>query len=101
MVILDRSGLSSEVGCWGLYSVGYCSLSVVHTWPLQVGPGDRRLDKFGTWCIIKEKGSSQIGAALLRSGASVDGDKPCNTSTITDFPVLITQEVSLTCLFDE
>ena len=23
--------------CWGLYSVGYCSSSVVHTWPLQVG----------------------------------------------------------------
>ena len=80
--------------CWGLYSVGYCSSSVVHTWPLQVGPGDCRLDKFGTWRIIQEKGFSQIGAALLRLGASVDGDKPCNTSTITDFPVLITQEVS-------
>jgi hypothetical protein len=80
--------------CWGLYSVGYCSSSVVHPWPLQVEPGDCRLDKFGTWRIIKEKGSSQIGAAPLRLGASVDGDKPCNTSTITDFPVLITQEVS-------
>ncbi len=80
--------------CWGLYSVGYCSSSVVHTWPLQVGPGNCRLEKFGTWRIIKGKGSSQIGAALLRLGASVDGDKPCNTSTITDFPVLITQEVS-------
>ncbi len=32
--------------CWGLYSVGYCSLSVVHPWPLQVGPGNSRLDKF-------------------------------------------------------
>ena len=32
--------------CWGLYSVGYCSSSVVHPWPLQVGPGDSRLDKF-------------------------------------------------------
>ena len=81
--------------CWGLYSVGYCSSSVVHIWPLQVGPGDSRLDKFGTRRIIKEKGSSQIGAAPLRLGASVDGDKPCNTSTITDFPVLITQEGKL------
>ena len=23
--------------CWGLYSVGYCSLNVIHTCPLQVG----------------------------------------------------------------
>ena len=80
--------------CWGLYSVGYCSSSVVHPWPLQVGPVDSRLDKFETSSIMKEKGSSQIGKAPLRLGASVDGDKPCNTSTITDFPVLITQEVS-------
>ena len=86
--------ISRKEECWGLYSVGYCSSSMVHTWPLQVGPGDCRLGRLGTWRIIKEKGSSQIGVAPLRLGASVDGDKPCNTLTITDFPVLITQEVS-------
>ena len=73
--------------CWGLYSVGYYSLNVVHTWPLQIEPGDCRLDKFGTWRIIK-------GKAFPRLGASVDGDTPLNISTTTDFPVMITQEVS-------
>ena len=31
-------GVSHTTGvCWDLYSVGYCSLNMVQTWPLQVG----------------------------------------------------------------
>ena len=76
--------------CWGLYSVGYYSLNVVHTWPLQVGHNPDLV--IAGW--MNSDLVSWERKALPRLGVSVDGDKPCNISTTTDFPVLLTQEVS-------
>ena len=84
--------------CWGLYIMGYYSLNVVHTWPLQDGHNPDLV-------IAGWKNSELIvlweRKALPRFGVSVDGVKPCNISTTTYFPELLTQEVSESCLFDK
>ena len=68
--------------CWGLYSVGYYSLNVVHTWPLQVGHNPdlaiagwtnsdlvyhRRERLFQDWALVLMETSHSTHQPLLTS----------------------------------